>query len=749
MDIWRWVTDAEARLEKEGEARLAHLMRIVPHLTCEDRHAEVDAVMPEALALARARRDPWIEVFLRHWHLQSRVLHRHEVEGALAEAVALLEYASREESRGCPQSVCCTQDLAACYADLDGPGYAQERLAVSAETLSRIDPTWPCFDCISAEHASALGDAARQEDRLAFLEEQTRALARAGKKPASNIRRQTCESVLDLGRHEEGLALARKLDSGQHGKHGELDDRSLLARALASNGQGEEGARVIAEPQEILHSPSLGPRWIDAVRALIGAGAYPNDWRLGRTLRLLHDRLRANGALFPTAWVATHAAELAVARGAREVARLAIRDAKEMLPKLRKPELLRERVERAAADAERIAPKTGLGPDVARAILDEGGDPEQVVDWTLGDGEETARVLAEALERLGSGGEAVLRLQSYLRAHPDASGVAFLLADLWRERGALEDLEEAHRDALERGAQEAAYFGWRRALATHEAGRIEEAEGILAEVTSGPAPLAAFVLRARWERERGEVEAALERLDRLAQNAPAGELDWERMICATLLGRHATVRASAARLGMDFGEGDGPIEAPGPLCRLRITEGGRARTVFAFRSGPVTARVVELTGAEGEPERFDDLVVFEARPDNPDAEPEAGRAPVFVYPALATIEKGGFASWRVEGLDPGPEATARARDALRGQGFELQVLSSERYRVTVGGERRPALFALVGAARAVPPSAVSAALRSALEGAELYWPELAREAGDGDLDAHRAGAERLGLSLPD
>jgi tetratricopeptide (TPR) repeat protein len=750
VDIWRWVLDTEDELERNGDGRLAYLMRMIPHFTCEDRHAEVDALMPEALALARARKSPWIELFLRHWHLQSRVLHRHEVRDALPEAVSLLEYASRDETRGCPQSVCCTQDLAACYGDLDGPGYAEERLAVSAETLSRIDPTWPCFDCISAEHASALADAGRADDRLVFLRKQAGQLGEAGRKPGSNLRRQTTEALLELGRHEEALEHAKQLVRAEHGQHGENDGRSIHARALALCGQAEEGARVLPDAQAILDSPALGARWIRAVRALVDASAYPNDWELGRVLRRLHDRLRDNGALYESAWVATHAAELAIQRGARSIAELALTDAEAMLPKLRKPEALAPRVREARAACEALPPVTLLTVDAAWDALDAGSDPERVLDGVAGlpPSDEVERLRAHALDRAGASEAAIALLSAYLERTPDATGVAFMLADLWAARRQLDRMAEALRAAREREAPYAAYFGWRYAEALREGGRLDEARTVLGEVTSGPAPLGAFALMARMEREAGELEKALARLDRMVENdVPVGEIDWERMICATLLGRWASVRHSAARVGMNVGEGDAPIDAPGPFCGLRTELGGKRRIVYAVRNGPVTARIVDLTGMDGAVEHFDSVVVFDPRPDNPNAQPsEDGRAPVFIYPWLEVLTPGGFRSWRVEGLHPGHERVRAAQQALlHDAGLELQVLSGSSYVRQVDGEPKPAVYALIGAHETMEPAAVSAAVRRALEGTTLVWPELSRDAGDPDLEAQCALGAELGL----
>ncbi len=159
MDIWKWVEEVQDELVHQGHHRMAHLMRVLPSYTVNENHAQLDALVPEALALARAVKNPWIEIFVRHWNLQSRVAHRHEVSGMLPEAVSLVEFAHRDDSRDCPQSICVVQNLTNCYDQMDGPGYVEERLAVAKETLAKIDATWPCFSCISSEYAAEIGRA--------------------------------------------------------------------------------------------------------------------------------------------------------------------------------------------------------------------------------------------------------------------------------------------------------------------------------------------------------------------------------------------------------------------------------------------------------------------------------------------------------------------------------------------------------------------------------------------------------------
>jgi hypothetical protein len=112
MNIWAWVEATQEELRKNGRARLADLMDLVPHYMSDNLHEQLDSVMPEALALAREAKNPWVEVFLRHWNMQSRILQRYQVRDFLSECVNLIDFANREDTKECPQSVCTTQDLA-------------------------------------------------------------------------------------------------------------------------------------------------------------------------------------------------------------------------------------------------------------------------------------------------------------------------------------------------------------------------------------------------------------------------------------------------------------------------------------------------------------------------------------------------------------------------------------------------------------------------------------------------------------
>ena len=166
MDIWNWVEKLQDDLGEAGQAQSAQLLTRLTDEVCELRLDRVDALLPEARALGKTLGNPWLDVFVGHWDMRNRVGNRLEGESALGDAVALFERAHRADTVECPQSICVTQDLAACYGNIDGPGWVPERIEVCEETLARIDPSWACFQCLSCEKADALlDDGNRSEER--------------------------------------------------------------------------------------------------------------------------------------------------------------------------------------------------------------------------------------------------------------------------------------------------------------------------------------------------------------------------------------------------------------------------------------------------------------------------------------------------------------------------------------------------------------------------------------------------------
>lgn len=170
MNVWNWVWDKQNELNAAGHERLAEFIERISSDTCDNKHEAVDNYADEAIQMAKDAREPWVELFLRHWRLQSTVLHRQMPKQMVREAVSLIEFSHRPENADCPQGVCAVQDLTACYRAYDGPGYYKERMDACKETLDKITPRWSCFGCISAEYIYALYDNGDYAEALKKLE---------------------------------------------------------------------------------------------------------------------------------------------------------------------------------------------------------------------------------------------------------------------------------------------------------------------------------------------------------------------------------------------------------------------------------------------------------------------------------------------------------------------------------------------------------------------------------------------------
>ncbi|HLJ63260.1 MAG TPA: hypothetical protein VKT70_04085, partial [Stellaceae bacterium] len=58
-----WLDDLQEKLRGDGQERLADLADAIPKANWDDHHDRLEALAPEALALARSAKLPWLEVF--------------------------------------------------------------------------------------------------------------------------------------------------------------------------------------------------------------------------------------------------------------------------------------------------------------------------------------------------------------------------------------------------------------------------------------------------------------------------------------------------------------------------------------------------------------------------------------------------------------------------------------------------------------------------------------------------------------
>jgi tetratricopeptide (TPR) repeat protein len=790
MDIWDWVEGTTERL-REGDVeqqRLAKSMRELPTATCDDEHERVDTLVPEAVALARRLGETWVELFLRHWNLQSRVLHRNLARSEeLREAVDLLEFANRPDTQRCPQSVCVTQDLACCYSKADGPGYVAERLAVAAETLGRIDPSWPCFDCISAEYFSALMDDQRASEGLAFLDRQQAKLAEHGIfKPGSNMVHNRADALLALGRPADALAVLEGVrDPARLGESYAMHHRMIRVKALLGLDRADEAEVLHPEFAAIVATASHYEDWVLGLRGLIKAGRVANDAGIGEQLLTLQRNLEHNGSRWDAADVAANGAELAIDRGARAVAGLLLADVRRLRGLLRRPAVLDARIvtieQRLAELPEPTLPESPT-IEAIEAILrgpeDEGLPTERALDViaaaraALPEDATLAVHEARVLRQLARPEVARARLTHLLdrllatpgEREPDTlAPVDALVAEL--AAASLEDHDfvgfdgllarfdvvgdaRADRELVDGplAARVLGHLHRLRAESLQMRGEPAAAErAFRALLDAGLAGAWARLRLAELARVRGDWPTVLEELDQAIDDLEPGSPDWQRMTAATLLGRWDVVRHSMERLGLPSldlpdaqSDRNAPIETDLGVVRCEFVEpDGSKPRYWTRRTSPCSGRVLELAFPD-DTQHYGDLIVYE--PTDLDADDEDEDHPL-CFAVVAVVEPGGHRSFVVRGWDPGEQGFDALMDALGEEGFPAERITAPGRtgrdpRVSDEDDVEIPTVALLIAVEADRGDAGIQALRDCLHRATSGWelpllsPELEAAAGD-------------------
>ncbi len=750
MDVWAWVHDAVTELRNAGHERLADIVCELPSLVGDGHHEQVEALFPEGLALARAIDHPWLEVFLRHWLAQSRIVDRCDVNQGMDEIVRLLDFAHGERTSNCPQSVCVTQDFCIAYGVLDGPGYAEERLAASAEALARIDPSWPCYECISTEYADALFDLDRIADAEVFLRKQLGA-ADGDADAYMVLVLKRAAALSQLGRHTDALQLIESLDSSRQQKSRRNLHAQLKAREYALANRIDEA--LAAHPSVTELDPCDFLRWMHSEQALCQARPERNDAVLGRRLREFCRTLRTNGALYQQAEIALGAARFAILRGMPRVAALHLEEVAALLPKLRNPGKLARA--HAELEAEQPAATTAVA-DEATLLAQLGDDAEGNYEALLPAhaanpaSEPLTLALCRALQEMGFPENARQVLEAFVQSQPESGDVFYELMRLLARSGAeqrLRELAESVPEPMRAGAH--FYLGrvlvrredWSGASRAFERAREFESEPNRSTMSN----------LATAYRNLGRNEDALALLDELTTSETDFSDDWDRMYVATLLGQHDKVRDSARRLGFKF-EGEGPIDDPFEYCEVKLRDGvGREIGFRAIRINPVVVRITAMQ-APDQPCRYRDEVLIDPYVLNP-RESEAPADGDDYLPAFRgerLLKAGGYRIYDLDGIHPGEAEVDTLGKVLIAREIHLSQRSGDGYQLTPreGEPTVRGIYIFI----AVPQSISTAAVREILESAlgewkvPITWRGVLRELGnETELARHEGIAQELKL----
>ncbi|MEV4615043.1 hypothetical protein AB0K43_20960 [Kitasatospora sp. NPDC049258] len=783
-DIWGWVHDTHRQLNEAGQHRLATALAEIAGHAVEGRNEQLDAMYPEALASARALGLPWVEVFLRHWRLQNLLNKRHQGEAAMAEAVSLLEFAHREETLSCPQSVCAVQDFTICHANIDGPGYVSERLAVLEETLERVEPARACFDCLSREYADTLEDDGRGEEALTYLDRAQARIQAAGEQVSLAFGHSRASALHRLGRYQDALAAYDTAEHAYVAARNQLDDddrRKLAAgRALNLAALGRAGAALDLLPpaEEADQYADIRHRWARAVELLAQGGALPhgelaNDAELGARLARWVGHLDTAGSHRPCLDLVLVAGRLAVARGARTIALTLVATGERKLALLRRTDDgVADRLAALRAAAEALPPAELPVPaaELVEWLAEHTPAPETGADLLAAaraelpaDAPAVVANLAAVLGMLGHGRTAADLLWAELEEGRGQDYVAGMLGSMLIEAGDGEGVRRLAERLLTTDPSDA---HWLRARWAATEGRWSEVgehcAGVLAHE---PEAINTRRLAAAAATRTGD-HAGAQRIyqELLAHALPEDEAGpgeehrtvqepdlWHLITAATANRDWDTVRAVGARLGIEFDEPAGPVEEEWQLITLRATRTNGSTAEFpAVRTGPATARVLPVLGDEL-PLNHRDIVVFgpAVLNDPPQSEEEQERwRPTFEL--LTLLDPAGYTTYWLDGAWPGDDHWVALRTDLQQAGYGVWAYSGDHYAVTdpadQDGEGLPGIYAALG----VPPTASAAQADALLLRLTADWPhpvswlDLA-EAGGLDTARHKEIVERYGL----
>jgi len=299
MDIHKWVSDIHESLMGTGESRLAYLLYEIPRQVCKNSHEYVDALVPEALALSKKTGNTWLEIYFRHWNLQSRLFHRYEPISLLSEAVSLLEFSHREENRQCPQSICAVQDLAKCYALLDGPGYFPERIDVLKETFNKVNSEWPCFFCLTEEYADALCDNGDFDEALSFLDKQNAEFMLVNNKGAQD---ELCfyyaMVFFYMGQYDKALQYIEKSRFRSGDQKDFMEKKIILTALILSKlGRFSESIQKLLTFDKIKQTDEHFLFWAKTNYELAANDIIPFDLELNNQFQFMMDKLSNNGVI--------------------------------------------------------------------------------------------------------------------------------------------------------------------------------------------------------------------------------------------------------------------------------------------------------------------------------------------------------------------------------------------------------------------------------------------------------------------
>lgn len=697
MNIWQWVHEKTWDLEEKGEDRLAEIIHLIPSYTVDDHHDKVDELFAEGVALARGQGEKWVELFLRHWHLQSQILKRNNAL-MLQEAVELLDFAHQEDNKQCPQRICVVQDLASCYAIKDGPGFVEERLQVALETLNEIDGSWPCYECVASEYNDALLDAEKYEEVLEACRWQAEETEKHGEKPGTGMALSKSRALLHLGRYDEALKLISNVVNEQSGEGFERRRALMVSLIHALCGRFEESIACCPPFDEVLASPSYYLDWIRIQTLLAAAGKVSANDPLFLRFHLLARNLINNGAIRPAILLLEKLAEAAFTANAALSAKIAVNKMAELVPQLNKDLGASETLARLQQRYEELEPTWHCAVPVEslEELLEMQFESKEIkaiayekalVQWP--ESEDVVIILSQIYQEYCLPEQGLSILEQAIHANPNHVDLQFsfgrfLIENFGRDRF-LSVFDPI--DPMTLSEEQRMNHYWLYAFAYGSSDLVRSYNYLLKFLELNPSSLRGNVYAARHADRLERHQDSIDHWNRVLTLAPEEtQYHWDRLVPATLTEQWGLVRESAKALGMELQGDEGPVVEDWEKIRLQFNDvQGESDEFAAVRTGPVTAKVIGINSI-GSMQRYGDSVVFNPEPLNELSETDeegyrcdAERYYTLLFPALKTVESSGTTVLDVDGVHPGEEKIKELVTMIDGLGWALSQRSSDEY----------------------------------------------------------------------
>jgi hypothetical protein len=686
MDVWAWLGPLQRDLAEAGHAHVAQLIDELPYLV-QDSDPRAEAVAPELIAAARALGNPWLEVYGRHWLLQHRVGNNNEGVMALPYAVETLELSHRPDTIDCPQSVCTTQDISMTYESIDRYGYAADRETVCLETLQRVDATWNCFDCLHREMCDAIADQGRPQEALDVALRSIEQMEAVDEEPSPGYISVLARLYNDLGDPAKAETMCEEQEA-------EVDDepatttqtrRMEWARALRLQGKLEAAVERLPSADEVLVERTLSSTWALEVEQLVTALVMDNDSDLGATLQTMLEHSERVGSHRATVELAAVQAKLAASRGIRWVAEGALvvgERARKELKVDHGASTMMEQARHLVLSIDDLPSPVPLD-QITEYVKESDSAVEQDIHWlrqavSANPSDATASLfLGLALSRAGQNNLLLAHFteasQGVLASDVNLIGLAERLISSDLPRSTVDQAIRAAAERLTASSDDEQRFIGHRLTAEHcwarddHNGTINACRSAIAVQPDalGTRRLLATALLA--EKQFAAAAAELSTLEPLEEEA--GDDTWRLLSTATCIEDWSTVRRLATKIGMEIEGSEGPIDEEWSVVGVVLPGMSGNSSWQAVRTGPVTARVVEVSHPSIPTQHFNTVVVFDGTPVNLATKEDEGDEWQPIFPVIHTMRPSTFTSWIVDGPYPGDDAWIAFRDSLRQEGW--------------------------------------------------------------------------------